>query len=286
MWKNLIAVAVIIALVAGVGAVQRARKAESLAKDLAGADEYQAYKALKKLAALGPGAMDKVAPLLDSGEAPVRARAAAVIAETGAPGYGPALVKMLQDSHPGVRVAAAGALGASGYRGGVMPLTTLLSDAHQPMEVRIAAARGLARLAAPEALQALIAVLDLPDKKDSAQLRQTAAVALGSLSEREAFVALTKHLDPSFEKDVQVRALAAQGLAFAAKAGTEPTEMAGEALVLAATKDKASEVRIAAVHSLSGMRFSGSLNAKVAEALQAAQDDPHYWVREAVSETR
>jgi HEAT repeat protein len=216
----------------------------------------------------------------------VRARAAAVIAETAAPGYGPALVQLLQDTNPDVRLAAAGALGAGGYKVGVAPLTLLLADVKQPVEVRIAATRSLARLAAAEAIDALTAVLEAPPTKDTAQLRQAAAVALGALPEREAFVELTKHLDPAYETDVQVRALAAQSLAGAAKAGTEPTQMAGEALVLAVREDKESDVRIAAAHSLTQMRFSGPLNGQVEEALKTAQNDPHYWVRQAVSETQ
>ena len=84
---------------------------------------------------------------------------------------------------------------------------------------------------------------------------------------------------------MQVRALAAQSLAFAAKASSEATQQAGEAL-LAALNDKESDVRIAAVHSLTQMRFSGSLNGQVEEALKTAQNDPHYWVRAAVSDSR
>ena len=285
MLKNIIVVALIVVLVAAVGSVQRSRKAEALAKDLTQADEYQAYKAMKKLAALGPGAMGKVAPLLSSADAPVRARAAAVIAETAAPGYGPALVELLQDADPGVRQAAAGALGAGGYKAGVAPLTVLLADVKEPVEVRMAAARSLARLAAPEALDALTAVLETPETKANAQLRQTVTIALGALAEPPAVTTLTQHVDAAREPDVQVRALAAQSLAFAAKAGPEATQQAGEAL-LAALNDKESDVRIAAVHSLTQMRFSGSLNGQVEEALKTAQNDPHYWVRAAVSDSR
>ena len=93
---------------------------------------------------------------------------------------------------------------------------------------------------------------------------------------------IAAHLAESQEPDAGVRLLAARSLAQADLAGPESLNRAGEALI-AALADKDSEVRIAAAHSLAQMRFGGELNATVAQALQGAQDDPHYWVREAAT---
>jgi hypothetical protein len=100
---------------------------------------------------------------------------------------------------------------------------------------------------------------------------------------------LIQRLPVSAEKDAQVRALAAQGLAYAAQAGPDATDQAGQALLSGLTgpeQDPDSAVRTACAHSLAGIRFSGALYDQVQAALQTAQNDPHFWVRRAARETQ
>ena len=282
--RNLIVLLVLVLVVAGLNALQRTRRAEALAQELAQPDQYQAYKAMKRLAALGPGAMGRVAPLLKSEDAHVRARAAAVIAETATGRYDGSLEALLEDPDPTVRLAAVGALGAVGDQVAEAKLLAMARDEEQPMEVRIAATRSLARLASPRAATVLAGLLELPDEEDNTQLRQSAAVALSGILVEEAITELAKRLDPDTEPNAQVRALAAEGLRPAAQVGPEAVQQAGEALITA-LEDEASEVRLAAAYSLGQMRFSGPLNERVSEALKEARNDPHYWVRQAVAET-
>ena len=280
--QNLIVVVLIIAGVASLNSWQRGRRAESLAGDLTQADDYQAYKSMKKLAALGPGAMSKVVPFLTNEKGYVRARAAMLIATTGARRFALPVQTLLSDPDAQPRMAAAVAAGRLGDQAAAERLAQLVGAPAEPMEVRIAAAHSLAELAAPGALPALTAAVALPPTEENAPLRRAAMLALGSLSEAEAVTEGAAHLTESQEPDAGVRLQAARNLAQADLAGPDAIAVAGQAL-MGALADKDSEVRIAAAHSLTQMRFSGELNTQVAEALKGAEDDPHYWVREAAA---
>jgi len=183
--------------VAGLSSWQRARKAESLAQDLQQQDDYQAYKSMKKLVALGPAGAEKVLPLLRSSDGAVRGRALMVIAETGAEGYTGLAERFLQDPAPEARTAAAVAAGCLDNKGAVGKLITLLDDPRQPVGVRIAATRSLARLGLPEALKSLRAALALPATKDNAPLRQAAMLALGAIATPEAVTQVAASLAPT-----------------------------------------------------------------------------------------
>jgi HEAT repeat protein len=151
------------------------------------------------------------------------------------------------------------------------------------MTVRVAAGRGLAQLASPAAVPALVATLEGTPAQEDAGLRQTVAIALGAIPVPEAVTALCDHLSSYKEPDPEIRALAAEGLALAPRVGSNAAQQAGRTLI-GALSDSASEVRIAAAHSLGQMRFSGQLGEWVAQTLRMSQDDPHYWVRVAASE--
>jgi HEAT repeat protein len=289
--KNLIILVIIVVAVVALSSLQRASKAKSLAQDLTQKDAYQAYKSMKKLAALGPSAMGNVVPLLRSADGEVRARALMLIGETGAQRYAPIVVRFLDDPAPDARIAAAVALGSLGDKDAAPQLQKLAmaSDAPQPLDVRAAATRSLARLALPESLPTFVALLQLPATKANAPLREAAIVALGALHTPEAVTQLIQRLPAAAEKDPQVRALAAQGLAYAAQAGPDATDQAGQALLSGLAgpqQDPDSAVRIACAHSLAGMRFSGALYDQVQDALQTAQNDPHFWVRRAARESQ
>lgn len=278
--QNLIVVVLIIVGVAALNSWQRTRRAESLAGDLTQANDYQAYKSMKKLAALGPGVMGKVVPLLSNQNDYVRARAAMLIAMTGARQFALQTRALLADPQPQPRLAAAVAAGRLGDDSAAEQLTQMMASPKEVMEVRIAAARSLAELGAPGAVAALTGVLALPPTDENASLREAAVLALGASAEPEAVTQVAAHLSAGQEPDPAVRLMAARSLTRAGQAGTDSLRAAGEALLQALT-DQDSEVRIAAAHSLSQMRFTGDLNTRVAEALQTAQDDPHYWVRAA-----
>jgi HEAT repeat protein len=281
--QNLIVVILIVAGVAALNSWQRGRRAESLAGDMTQADDYQAYKSMKKLAALGPGAMSKVVPLLGNENAYVRARAAMLIATTGAQEFALPVQALLSDPDAQPRMAAAVAAGRLGDRSAAERLAQLVATASEPMEVRIAAANSLAELGAPVAAMAgLKGALALPPTPENASLREAAMLALGTVPERDAVTEVAAHLTEAQEPEPGVRLLAARALAQAGLAGPEAMAQAGQALITA-LGDKDSEVRIAAAHSLTQMHFAGDMNTKVAEALKGAADDPHYWVREAAS---
>lgn len=188
--------------------------------------------------------------------------------------------ELLRDKDAMVRAAAATALGHLGGRDSVAPLAGLAQDAQQPLEVRTAAVRSLALLGAPEAGPTLIAIFQTPAEPEQAALRQAATTALGTVGTEEALQELMRRLQPSQESDVVVRTLAAAALARAESGGPGQREQAVIALI-EALRDEASEVRIAAVHSLTMIQPPASVAERARTALQDARSDDQYWVRQA-----
>ncbi len=280
---NIIIVVVLVAVVWGVSALQRSARATGLTKDLQVQDDYQAYRAMRKMNGLGAAAQARAVPLLKAAEPYLRARAAILVGNTGNPRHAPAVLELLQDPDATVRAAAATALGRLGAGAAVQPLTALLQQATQPLEVRTAAARSLALLAAPEAAPVLIALLQAPSDPQEAALRQAATIALGTVKSKEAVEELTALLQPDREPDVVVRTLAAEALAHAAPAEERQGMQVGEALI-GAMRDEASEVRIAAVHSLGMVALPAAMGERSRAALEEARNDDEYWVREAAEE--
>ena len=281
--SNIIIVVVLVAVVWGVSAVQRSARATILMKDLQAADDYLAYKAMRKANGLGATAQARALPLLSAGEPYVRARAAILVGETGQAKYAPAVQALLQDGDATVRVAAATALGHLGTQDAAPPLAVMAQETQQPLEVRTAAVRSLAMLASPQAAPTLIAILQAsPDPKQAA-LRQAATIALGTMRTEEALGELTARLQPDQESDVVVRTLAAEALAHAAGNGEGQEDQVAEALV-GSLQDQASEVRIAAAHSLGVVALYPTVAEGVRAALQDARNDEEYWVRQAADE--
>lgn len=283
---NLIIVVALIAVVWGVSTLQRNSRAVSLMKDIQAPDDYQAYKAMRKVSGLGASALARAVPLLGDAQPYVRARAATLVGETGQARYANALQGLLQDKDDSVREATATALGHLGAQAAAPALVTMVQDVKQPLEVRVAAVRSLARLASGEAAPALIALLQAPPDPKEAALRQAATMALGAMRTKEGTNELVSLLQPE-EKDVMVRTLAAEALAHA---GPEQAEVAvaGEALVYILTdKDPLgkpaapAEVRIAAAHSLGIMALPSEMKVAAEAALEEARNDDQYWVRQA-----
>lgn len=286
---NLIIVVILGLGVWGISEWQRTVKASRLAEAIMQKDDYQAYRAMRSLTGLGRRATAPVVPRLQANQPYVRARAAILVGQSGNPKYAADVLGLLEDPEPQVRAAAAVAVGHLGAPQAVAPLIRLLQEADQPLEVRAAAARGLGLLSAPEAVPALAAALKLEPTDENAALRQAAIIALGNIHEPEAVTEIAAHLAApdagvEGETDPTVRALAAESLAQATKAGEDTLAAATQALTQALAQDQASEVRLAAAHSLGQMHFPADLAASVTSALEAARDDAHYWVRQAAVE--
>jgi HEAT repeat protein len=291
---NLIIVVLVVGLVWGVSAWQRSGRATSLLADLQKPDDYEAYKAMRKLDGLGPAALARAVPLLSASEPYVRARAAILVGETGDARYAPAVQKLLTDQDDAVREAAVTALGHLGAPESVQPLVGLLQDAGQPPEVRVAAARSLGLLASPEAAAALIGLLRAPATPTQAALREAATTALGTLRTKEAADELLSLVGPT-EQDVVVRTLAAEALPHAlAGAADEQVRVVDAALVGLVDdlgpdgkKLAPSEVRVAAAHALGQMALPTDIADHIRELLrQAAANDDEYWVRQAAREAQ
>lgn len=280
---NLIVIVALAGVVWGISQVQRASRAASLIKDLAQPDDYAAYRSLRKLSGLGPSAAARALRLLADPQPYVRARAAILVGETRNPRHAAQVLPLLQDQAAEVRMAAASALGSLCSPQATTPLLALVEDEKQPLEVRTAATRSLALLAAPEAVPALQKLLQLPPEEQNAPLREAAVIALGACRTPEAIKELRDRLRPDRESSVAVRTLAAEGLARAATPGSAEAGEVGRALV-EALRDDASEVRIAAAHSLGQIFLPQDLSPTVNQALQEALGDPHYWVRKAAEE--
>ncbi len=286
---NLFIIAILALAVWGISEWQRASKAGRLVQELMQRDDYEAYRAMRRITGLGHKAIARVVPLLQAEQPYVRARAVMLVGQSGSSKYASAILGLLEDSEAQVRAAAAVALGHLGSPEAVTPLIHLLQDAEQPLEVRTAAAWGLGLLSAPKAVSALAAALDLEATEENAPLRQAAIVALGNIHESEAVTEVVAHLavpdsEAEAEPDPTVRTLAAESLAQAPKAGEEALAAATRALTQALARDEASEVRIAAAHGLGQMHLPRDLSQQVTSALENAQDDVHYWVRRAAKE--
>jgi HEAT repeat protein len=280
---NLIIVVVLIAVVWAVSVLQRSARAGALIQDLQQADDYQAYKAMRKVSGLGGSALARAVPLLSAAQPYVRARAALLVGETHDRRYAAAVEGLLQDKDASVRQAAATALGHLGAPDAVQRLTALLQDTQQPLEVRTAAARSLGLLGGPEAAAALIALLQAPPNPAEAALREAATVALGATNSREAVAELIARLQPGQEPDVVLRTLAAEALAHAVGPDSQQATLVADALIAAldVDREKATEVRIAAAHALGQVSLPPEMGDSARAALQEALNDPEYWVREA-----
>ena len=287
--SNLIIVVIVVGLVWGVSAVQRSARATSLLADLQKPDDYEAYKAMRKLDGLGPAALARAVPLLAAQEPYVRARGAILVGETGDPHYTPAVQKLLTDQDDAVREAAVTALGHLGAPEAAPPLVGLLQDEAQPLEVRIAAARSLGLLAPPDAAPNLIAFLQAPPHPAEAALREAATAALGTLQTPAAADELLSLVQPT-EKDVVVRTLAAEALPQATGTAQPEQVQVVDATLVGLVNDLGPdgkklappEVRVAAAHALGRMALPTAIADHVRELLrQAAVNDDEYWVRQA-----
>ena len=233
-----------------------------------------------------PRAVEPLIAALRDGDGFMRGTAIPALGEIGAPAVEP-LIAALQDKNKEVRWTAAQVLGRIGDARAVEPLIAALKE--ECNDVRWNAARALGQIGDARAVQPLTAAL----KDEWPLVRQTAAEALGQIGDPRAVEPLTAVLQ---DEESQVRQAAAEALD---RLGWEPgpAETAGwywmakrdwdkcvawgalgVELLIAALKDRNSEVRRDAIQAL------GEIGAPAVTPLIAALKDKREYVRQAAAE--
>ncbi len=261
----------------------RIRQTSELMPLLASQDHKEGMEAMSKLKAHGVGVQERLIDSLTSQVARVRWRSAVLLGELNDPSVAEPLMQRLDDPEPQVQAAAARAVGQLRVKSAIPRLTTMLSSDSEVV-VRIAAARTLGLLDAEEAVASLAAALTEQQiaaeeqPQDNWQLPVAAAHALGSIGTPQAATALIGAVQP----DERVRQAVAYALGDAAlKLQHDETQLSNiiQALLVAGKDDQAN-VRIAAIHSLLLVPAPSSQQQTVAQLIEQAHSDPHYWVRQ------
>ena len=175
-----------------------------------------ALEAVRRAGALrSPAAVAPVAKVLADGDAELRAAAVQALAEIGSPGALQQLERALDDGDRDVRVAAVRALQSRGYRPMLARLETIVTgkairDADLSEKMAVFEAYG--SLCGDGGIAALDVSLNgksLFGRREDAELRACAAVALGRIGSATAQASLRRALN---EKDVVVRNAVARAL--------------------------------------------------------------------------
>ena len=269
----------------------RVRQTSELMTLLASPDHIKGTEAMGKLKAHGIDVQERLADSLTSKVSRVRWRSAVLLGQLNDPSAAEPLMQRLDDPEPQVQAAAVRAVGQLGVKSAIPRLTTMLSGDSEPV-VQIAAAQALGLLGAEDAVGALITALaeqETPEEdqpQNGWQLAVAAAQALGSIGTAEAGIALMGAVHPDQQPDERVRQAAAYALSDAAPNlqdhishdETRPCSIVQALLV--AGKDDQANVRVAAIHSLLLVPAPSSQQQTVAQLIEQARSDPHYWVRQ------
>ncbi len=158
---TLLAIILVLAVVWGLTAYQRARKTQDLLTQLAEQDEGAAMEAMAQLRHRGSQLGDLLVPYLTSENERVRWRAAVLCAEVGAKAMAitDRLILLLADPVPAVQRAAALACGTLQLKETEAPILQLLGDTDQSPLTRAVAAQALGTLRAEGAVDTLAALL-------------------------------------------------------------------------------------------------------------------------------
>ncbi len=265
----------------------RIRQTSELMTLLASQDHKEGMEAMSKLKAHGVGVQERLTDSLTSRLARVRWRSVVLLGQLNDPSAAELLMQRLDDPEPQVQAAAARAVGQLRVKSAIPRLTTMLSSDSEVV-VRIAAARTLGLLGAEEAVAPLSAALTEQQiaaeeqPQDNWQLPVAAAHALGSIGTPEAGIALIAAVQPDQQPDERVRQAVAYALSDAAlKLQHDETQLSNVVqALLVAGKDDQANVRIAAIHSLLLVPAPSSQQQTVAQLIEQAHSDPHYWVRQ------
>ena len=265
----------------------RVRQTSELMTLLASPDHIKGTEAMGKLKAHGIDVQERLADSLTSKVSRVRWRSAVLLGQLNDPSAAEPLMQRLDDPEPQVQAAAVRAVGQLRVKSAIPRLTTMLSGDSEPV-VQLAAAQALGLLGAEDAVGALITALaeqETPEEdqpQNGWQLAVAAAQALGSIGTAEAGIALIGAVQPDQQPDERVRQAAAYALSDAAL-GLQHDETQLSNIIqalLVAGKDDQANVRVAAIHSLLLVPAPSSQQQTVAQLIEQARSDPHYWVRQ------
>lgn len=306
--RSTISIIVVILILGGIYAItsyQSGVRTQEHVLALDSDDTASVTRAMEALGSQGPGIVPRIEPLLTSDNPLVRSRAVVLIGMCGNSGDSAILLPLVKsDGDNFVRRDVTVALGKLGGEGVVPALLTIVADEEEEMPVRAGAASALGALETVEAVPALLKALGTrppaaepsPDEDADEEefedltepLRVAAAKALGRLQFAKGIEALRAAADEAIEPADVVRIAAVYALGDIAVGNDNDAELRQvvEGLV-AAYADSVGDVRIAAVQSLGKVRFvPEALHAPVSRLLSDAEDDAHYWVREAAKESR
>jgi len=276
----------------------RVRETHEMMLVLASQDHDEAMEAMQRLKAHGVGLYPQLIDGIRTGVPRVRWRSAVLLGELGDQRAIEPLIELLSGAEPVVRAAAAQALGHLDAQAAIPTLIRLVNGDPE-LVVRTAAVRALGVTQAEDAAQELKTALKAgieSESEDLWQLRHVTAWALGAIATPEAVGGLAEVVDPNQEPDPRVRTAAAYALGDAGIKLQHEEDQLGiitQALLQAIndevgdlrlapeeSTDDGSGVRAAAAHSLGLLTVPEDQHEEVAEALEQARSDAHYWVRQ------
>jgi len=286
-------------------------------------DHGEAMKAMSGLRERAGAIEGQLIKNLETGREAVRWRSAVLLGSVRSVKAKEALENVLTDDYDDVRMDAALALGKLGDRAVADRLALMVASDEEEIPVRTAAVRTLillksgahlpevAELAGerpplPPTEEEIEAGAEVPPD-DTAQLRATAVAAVGVLggvadeqvagrvkdskgrsgssAAASALNVLAESIDPELEPNPVVRAAACLAIADLARV-TEKDEVCSDAVrtLVRAYKDEEGDVRVAAIHALGLVSIPDSVQSQAQGAITEANNDDHYWVREAAIE--
>jgi len=301
----IVVIVLVLAAIYGITAYQRGVKTQEHLATLNSDDTAAVVKAFDGLSSGGSRVVAQAATGLANDDPQIRSRAAVLIGQCGGPENASLLQKLLtSDTDKFVRRDAAVALGNMGAVAAAEDLTGVVNDEDEDVLVRAAAARALARLQdadAAEPLRTIVAarppkVPPAPEGEEAepvedatAPLRTAAAEALGWLARGNLDAITELGLTLSEDPDVAVRQAAATSLGLIVADNTSGEEVdAALGALLDAMGDEEGDVRTAVVMALgrAGAVSDDGLRGRLAGAIRDAEQDDHYWVREAAAAAR
>ena len=305
--RSIMSIVIVIVVLAGVYAItayQGGVRLQDHILALDGDDTAAASRAIETLAGQGRRVVHMVEPLLTNPNPLVRSNAVTLIGMCGTADASDVLLPLLNsDEDQYVRRDVIVALGklADGQTAPV--LVAVLSDQQEEIFVRVAAATALGQLESADAEGPLLDALasrppapapaeddeDQPVADDTTlSLRVAAASALARLQSTQVIVGLRAAANETEETAPAVRVAATYALGDLSTYSDDEKALS-EAIegLLAACGDSTGDVRIAAVQSLGRVQLIPKvLEAGVSRALTNAEQDAHFWVRQAAVEAR
>lgn len=301
-------IALILVAAWGISRVNAARHTGKYLEDLAGQDPSKVVDAMSELRARGASVAPRLVELVQTGQGEAAGRAAMLLGEIGSHDGDAALTSALNSKGPIVRTGALQALGQLRVSNAVSAIAAVLADKEEKSEVRASAAYALGMIGSETAISPLAEVLKdhpapappaapeasaaapaaaTPAPDTTISIRVAAAKALGLTKLAAAVDPLVAAMDEAVEPAPEVRVAAsyAIGDVTAASDNASVTNAALPALGTA-LKDKAADVRIAAVYSLGKLSVPDAARGQVVEMLKSAQADNDYWVRLAATKSK